>query len=89
MTTAYRSDLIDTVYHSEIAELVADLTVRMDTTVVSCPKRCPAQYRLLSPTESSAAETVKHQAAVAKALMQQYCRHHPPKIELDCGLQST
>lgn len=88
MTTAYRSDLIDTFYQSEIAGLVADLSVSMDATVLPCPKNCPVQYRLLSPTGATAAETIKRQAAVAKALLQQYCPHHPPKIELDLGLQS-
>ena len=82
MTTAYRSDLIDTVYQSEIAGLVADLSVSMDPTVLSCPKKCHVQYRVLGPREATAAETVKHQAEVTKALQQQYCPHHPPKIEL-------
>jgi hypothetical protein len=89
MTTAYRCDLIDNVYQSEIAGLVADLSLSMDATVLPCPKKCPVQYRLLSRTDATAAETIKHQAAVAKALLQQYCPHHPPKIELDFGLQST
>ncbi len=83
MTTAYRSDLAGTVYQSEIADLMADLSVRIDPTILSCPKNCHVQYSLLIPRESTAAETVKHQAAVAKALLQQYCPHHPPKIELD------
>jgi len=83
MTTAYRSDLVGTVYESEIANLTADLSVRMDPTVLSCPKNCHVQYRLLTPREATAGETLKHQAAVAKAMLQQYCPHHPPKIELD------
>ncbi|HTZ96702.1 MAG TPA: hypothetical protein VMB18_09910 [Terriglobales bacterium] len=87
MTTAYRSDLIDTVYRSEIAGLVADFSVRMDAVILPCPKNCPVQYRLLGPTDATAAETIKRQAEVAKALQQQYCPHHPPKIELDFGLQ--
>jgi hypothetical protein len=87
MTTAYRSDLIATVYHSEIAGLVADLSVKIDPTVLSCPKNCPVQYRVLIPREATAAETVRYQDEVAKALLQQYCPHHPPKIELDFGLK--
>lgn len=83
MTTAYRSDLVGTVYQSEIAGLMADRSVRMDPTVLSCPKNCAVQYSLLVPRESTAAETARHQAAVTKALLQQYCPHHPPKIELD------
>ena len=87
MTTAYRSDLIDTVYRSEIAGLVADFSVGMEAVVLSCPNNCLVQYRLLGPTDATAAETIQRQAAVAKALLQQYCPHHPPKIELDFGLQ--
>jgi len=87
MTTAYRSDLVGTVYQSEIASLVADLSVKLDPAILSCPKRCPVQYRLLISREATEAETVKHQAEVAKALHQQYCPHHPPKIELDIGVK--
>jgi hypothetical protein len=83
MTTAYRSDLVGTVYQSEIAALTADLSARVDPTLLSCPKKCPVQYSLLSQREATPAETAKHQAEVAKAMLQQYCPHHPAKIELD------
>jgi hypothetical protein len=85
MTTAYRSDLVGSVYQSEIAKLLAGFPVRMDPSVVSCPKNCRVHYSLLIPEEATEAETAEDQAAVGKALQQQYCPHHPPKIELDLG----
>jgi hypothetical protein len=38
---------------------------------------------LLGPREAPAGEILIRKAAVVKALQQQYCPHHPPKIELD------
>lgn len=84
MRTAYRSDLVRTVYEIEIANLAADPSIRMESTPISCPKRdCVVQYRLLGPTDASAEEIVKSKNAVAQAMQQHYCPHHPPKIELD------
>ena len=84
MTTAYRFDLVHTVYETEIARLRANPSVRMEATVVSCPKKdCGVQYSLLGPRDATAGEIVASKAAVVKAMQQQYCPHHPPKIELD------
>jgi hypothetical protein len=84
MTTAYRSDLIGSLYETEIAKLTANPSVRMEACVVSCPKKdCCVQYNLLGPTDTTEGEIVRHKAAVAKAMQQQFCPHHPPKIELD------
>lgn len=85
MTTAYRSDLVGSVYQGEIAKLLAGFPVRIDASAVSCPKNCEVQYSFLLPNETTGAEIAKFQAAVGKALLQQYCPHHPPKIELDLG----
>jgi hypothetical protein len=84
MTTAYRFDLVHTVYETEIARLTASLSLRMDATLISCPmKDCGVQYSLLGPRDAAAGEILIRKAAVVKALEQQYCPHHPPKIELD------
>ena len=84
MTTAYRADLVRTVFENEIAELTADPSLRMEPTAVSCPKKdCDVQYNLLGTRDASAGEIVKIKAAVAKAMQQQFCPHHPPKIELE------
>ena len=84
MTTAYRTDLINGVYKSEIIEVAANPSVTMESTLVSCPNRnCVVQYSLLRPMDATVEEIAKHQAAVGKAMQQQYCPHHPPKIELD------
>jgi hypothetical protein len=84
MTTAYRSDLVRTVYELEIANLAADLSISMEPAPVSCPKRdCVVQYRLARPTDASTEEIVKSKNAVAQAMQQHYCPHHPPKIEVD------
>ena len=84
MTTAYRSDLIRSVYATAIAKLTANPSLRMEATVVSCPKQdCGVQYSLLGPTDASEGDIVRHKAVVANAMQQQFCPHHPPKIELD------
>jgi hypothetical protein len=84
MTTAYRSDLVSTVYETEIAKLTANPSVRMEPALIWCPKKdCVVQYNLLGPRDTSAEEIVKNKGAIAKAMQQQYCPHHPPKIELD------
>lgn len=84
MTTAYRSDLVSTVYQTELANLMASSSVRIEPSNVSCPgKNCGVQYRLLGPSNASEGEVLKQKAAVTKAIQQQFCPHHPPKIELD------
>ena len=84
MTTAYRFDLVRTVYETEIAARTANPSVWLEPTLVSCPKKdCAVQYRLLGPRGASPGETVIREAAVVQAMQQQYCPHHPPKIELD------
>ena len=84
MTTAYRSDLVRTVYETEIAKLTADPSLTVQAAVVSCPKKdCVVQYSLLGRRDATAGEIVINKAAVEKAMQQQYCPHHPPKIELD------
>ena len=84
MTTAYRADLVRTVYESEIAKLAAGPSIRTEAIVVSCPTTtCGVQYSLLGPRDITEEEIAKHTAAVEKAMRQQYCPHHPPKIELD------
>ena len=84
MTTAFRSDLISTVYESELANLMANLSVLMEPSNVSClGKDCGVQYSLLRSKDAPAGEVLKQKAAVTKALQQQFCPHHPPKIELE------
>jgi hypothetical protein len=84
MTTAYRSDLINTVYETELANLMANSSVRMEPSNVSCPRKdCGVQYSLLGPKDVPAGEVLKQKAAVTTAMQQQFCPHHPPKIELD------
>ena len=84
MTTAYRSDLISTVYETELTNLMANSSVGVEPSNVSCPgKNCGVQYSLLGPKDASAGEVLKQKAAVTKAMQQQFCPHHPPKIELD------
>lgn len=84
MTTAYRSDLVRTVYEVEIAKMAADPSIRMEPTLISCPKRdCVVQYRLLVSTNASPEEIVKSENAVTQAMQQHLCPHHPPKVELD------
>jgi hypothetical protein len=84
MTTAYRFDLVRTVYETEIATLTANPSLRMEQTLMSCPKKdCDVQYSLLGPRSATAGEILISKAAIAKAMQQQYCPHHPPKIELD------
>ena len=83
MTTAFRSDLACTVYKTEIARLVTNEFTRMDPTVTPCPKKnCGVQYSLLV-TGDGIVDVVRSKAAVEKAMQQQYCPHHPPKLELD------
>jgi hypothetical protein len=84
MTTAYRSDLIRTVYETELANLMANSSVRMEPSNVLCPgKDCGVQYSLLGPKDAPEEEVLKQKAAVTKAMQQQFCPHHPPKIELE------
>ena len=48
MITAYRSDLVGTVYKSEIAMLLVDSSVQLDPSSIPCPKQtCGVQYSLL------------------------------------------
>lgn len=83
MTTAYRADLVRTVYENEIAKLAASPSIRTEPVVVSCPTTsCGVQYSLLEPRDVTAEQIAKHTFAVEKALLQ-YCPHHPPKIELE------
>lgn len=84
MTTAYRADLVRTVYENEIAKLAASPSIRTEPVVVSCPTTsCGVQYSLLEPRNVTAEQIAKHTFAVEKALRQQYCPHHPAKIELE------
>ena len=84
MTTAYRADLVRTVYENEIAKLAVGPSIRTEAIVVSCPTTtCGVQYSLLEPRDITEEDIAKHTAAVEKAMRQQYCPHHPPKIELD------
>ena len=82
--TAYRADLIHTIYENEIVKLASSSSMRMERLVVSCPTTsCGVQYSLLEPRNVTAEQIAKHTFAVEKALRQQYCPHHPPKIELE------
>jgi hypothetical protein len=84
MTTAYRSDLIRTVYQTEFAELTTDPSARMETALIPCPKKdCVVQYNLLEPRDVTEGQLVRHTAAFQQAMQQQFCPHHPPKIELE------
>jgi hypothetical protein len=84
MTTAYRADLVRTVYENEIATLAASPSMRTEPLVVSCPMTtCGVQYSLLESRDVTEEQIAKHTFAVEKALRQQYCPHHPPKIELE------
>jgi hypothetical protein len=84
MSTAYRSDLVRSVYATELGKLTLASAVRLDATLVSCPKQdCGVQYIMLEPVAAAEDEILRHRAAVAKAMQQQFCPHHPPKIELD------
>ena len=84
MTTAYRVDLIRTVYQTEIAQLTTNPSARMEAAVSPCPKKdCVVQYNLLEPREVTEGELVRHRAKVQQAMQQQFCPHHPPKIELE------
>jgi hypothetical protein len=84
MTTAYRADLVGTVYENEIATLMASPSIRTEPLVVSCPTTtCGVQYSLLEQRHVTEEQIAKHRFAVEKALRQQYCPHHPPKIELE------
>lgn len=84
MITAYRADLIRTVYQTEIAKLTANPSVRMGAAVIPCPKKdCIVQYSLLEPRDVTEGELVRLTAAVQQAMQQQFCPHHPPKIELE------
>jgi hypothetical protein len=84
MTTAYRSDLISTVYETELANLMANSSNGMEPFNISCPgKNCGVQYSLLGPRKAPEGEVLKQKAAVTRAIQQQFCPHHPPKIELD------
>jgi len=83
MTTAYRTDLVRTVYENEISTLAVSLSIRTEPLVVSCPTTtCEVQYSMLEPRDVTEEQIAKHTFAVEKALRQQYCPHHPPKIEL-------
>ena len=82
--TAYRADLIHTIYENEIVKLASSSSMRMERLVVSCPTTsCGVQYSLLEPRNVTAEQIAKHTFAVEKALRQQYCPHHPAKIELE------
>ena len=84
MTTAYRADLVGTVYVNEIAKLASSPSIRTEPLVVSCPiSTCGVKYSLLESRDVTAEQIAKHTFAVEKALRQQYCPHHPPKIELE------
>lgn len=84
MTTAFRADLVRTVYKNEIAQLAASPSTRTEPVAVSCPKtNCGVQYTLLEPRDVTEAEIERHTVAVKQAMQQQFCPHHPPKIELD------
>jgi len=84
MTTAYRVDLVHTVYENEIAKLAASPSIRTEPLVVSCPSTtCEVKYSLLESGDVTEEQIAKHTFAVEKALRQQYCPHHPPKIELE------
>jgi hypothetical protein len=84
MTTAYRSDLIDTVYEIELANLMANSSVPMEPSNVSCQgKDCGVRYSLLGPKDAPEGEVLKQKAAVVKAMQRQFCPHHPPEIELE------
>jgi hypothetical protein len=84
MTTAYRSDLIDTVYEIELANLIANSSVPMEPSNVSCQgKDCGVRYSLLGPKDAPARRGLETKAAVGKAMQQQFCPHHRPKIELE------
>lgn len=83
MTTACRSDLISTIYETEIANLMANSSVQMESNVLCPGKNCGVQYSLLGPKDAPEGEVMKQKAAITKAIQQQFCPHHPPKIELD------
>jgi hypothetical protein len=84
MTTAYRADLVRTVYENEIVKLASSPSMRTEPLVVSCPTTtCGVQYSLLESRDVTEEQIAKHTFAVEKALRQQYCPHHPPKIELE------
>ena len=58
MTTAYRADLVRTVYESEIAKLAAGPSIRTEAIVVSCPTTtCGVQYSLLGPRDITEEES--------------------------------
>src|SRR5437016_14345155 len=89
MTTAYRADLVRTVYESEIAKLAAGPSIRTEAIVVSCrTTTCGVQYSLLRPRDITEEEIAKHTAAVEKAMRHEYCPHHPPKIALNSSPMS-
>jgi hypothetical protein len=84
MTTAYRSDLLSTVFKSKLANLLVNQSLQIEPSSVPCPgQNCGVQYSLLGPKDAPEKDVLKQRAAVVKALKQQFCPHHPPEIEVD------